>query len=1273
MGSTTGRARRGRFAAWLAGLALAAGVQAQGLPGQAWPAGTALASWEHGGRITTFHRGLLYLGGTDNQDTWVYDISAPQTPQLACAGPTGLNGHAWQKVGDLFYRQYWNPEIANPPPAGVSQFIDLADPCARTPWTATIPGFPHLSAVWGGLWMDSFPFAHTSNGIYDARVGWWPPLSTRNLFAEAGINSGNRFRLGNLLFLTPGDGQNGVAVFDIGEPAAPVLLDVLTGPVHQYTTAWQVWGHHLVLMHGDNLNGPGGDANALVIDFSDPTDLRIAWTIPYEQLPGRYVHFQDQYAFAGRFDRGVKYNMATREVERVFTNAQPQFSDFQWIPLGHLLLVSGSETNGSRSFLFTHQDGLDTTPPRLAYHLPADGATGQPVTGAVGLVIHERLDATTVNDQTIQLRPLGGAPLPAVVVHTSYDVINLVPLQPLAADTTYEVRLVAGGVRDIAGNGIEATSFFFSTGTTLAAPQIDALSNAPASPVRVGQPVTLSVQASGASEYRFDPGDGSGPTAWSSATEHLHAFAGPGVFTWQVQARGPGGAVASATRRLVVEPQPAAGVVAVSSSIVVDGAGARVWSVNPDDGSVAVFDAAAPARLAVHAACDDPRSLARAAGRTWIACRGDDRLVALDDAGAVVAELPTGRGSAPSALLVDAGSATGYAALAGSGELLRFGTANAAETGRIALGFEARALALAGGVLYAARMHSADDAGRIARIALPGFAVAGEVALPLDSDTADSGTAARGLPNYVAALAVSPDQQRLWYAAKKDNVLRGVARDGAELSFETSVRVLVGGIDAAAAQELAAARIDLDDSALALALAAAPGGAQLFVALAGNDRVLLLDPWRGAELARADTGAAPRGLAVDAGRGRLWVRNDLGRSVSVFDAAVLLAQGVGELQPVATLASTDDEPLPPAVLAGKRLFQQASDPRIGADGYLACASCHLDGGSDGRVWDFTQRGEGLRRSTTLAGRGGMAHGPLHWSANFDEVQDFEHDIREQFAGTGLLADAHWFAGTVSEPLGDPKAGLSSELDALAAYLESLDSVGRSPHRLPDGSLAAAAVQGRVLFATLGCSGCHGGAAFTDSAALRLHDVGTLGPDSGGRLGAELPGIDTPTLRGLWKEARFLHDGSAAGLDQVLAHPEAARHGALGGLDAAQRALLAAYLLSIDDDEPAAAEPHRLLLAGPAPGQPIQPGVALTLAVDADFPGIARVDYLVDGQPVASAFAPPWQAQWTPPAVPGRTLQLRVQHGDGTVTTSWPWRLLIDTGEVFADGFEAPER
>ena len=70
---------------------------------------------------------------------------------------------------------------------------------------------------------------------------------------------------------------------------------------------------------------------------------------------------------------------------------------------------------------------------------------------------------------------------------------------------------------------------------------------------------------------------------------------------------------------------------------------------------------------------------------------------------------------------------------------------------------------------------------------------------------------------------------------------------------------------------------------------------------------------------------------------------------------------------------------------------------------MSCASCHNDGGHDGRVWDLTGLGEGLRNTIALRGRGGMGQGFLHWSGNFDEVQDFEGQIRTLAGGTGLMA------------------------------------------------------------------------------------------------------------------------------------------------------------------------------------------------------------------------------------------------------------------------------
>lgn len=441
-------------------------VSAQGLPTQTWAPGTQLSMWNHGGRITTFHRGYLYLGGTEGQGTWTYDISNPQSPQLVRTVATGVNGHTWGKVGDVFWRAYWIPELGN---SNSSPFQNLGNMLAPTQQTTNVGTFPSGNPPlgWPGNWLDTYPY-HFGDNIVDARINWWPPVSGVNVRAIANMeNSPNQWRLGNLLFLTPSDTQDGVAVFDISDPAAPVLLDRLTGNFRQYTNAWQIWRHYMVLMFGDNSNGPQGNANTLVIDISDPTDLQLAFTIPYDDLPGRYVHFQDQYAFAGRFGRGTKYNMETRQVTQVFTPTPCCAGDFQWIPLGHLVLASSSETDGSRSYLFSHQAGLDTTRPTIGYHLPRPNATHQSLHTVVGLVINETLDSPTVTSQNIQLRPVGGAPIATTVIHTSYNVVNVMPEQLLQPDTTYELRMVQDGVRDVAGNGFAHYSFLFSTGATI--------------------------------------------------------------------------------------------------------------------------------------------------------------------------------------------------------------------------------------------------------------------------------------------------------------------------------------------------------------------------------------------------------------------------------------------------------------------------------------------------------------------------------------------------------------------------------------------------------------------------------------------------------------------------------------------------------------------------------------------------------------------------------------------------------------------------------------
>jgi hypothetical protein len=195
---------------------------------------------------------------------------------------------------------------------------------------------------------------------------------------------------------------------------------------------------------------------------------------------------------------------------------------------------------------------------------------------------------------------------------------------------------------------------------------------------------------------------------------------------------------------------------------------------------------------------------------------------------------------------------------------------------------------------------------------------------------------------------------------------------------------------------------------------------------------------------------------------------------------------------------------------------------------------------------------------------------VHWSANFDEIQDFEHDIRDLFGGTGFMSDADFHDGDRDQPLGGPKAGRSVELDALAAYVSSLARPHPSPYRQQNGALTPDGAAGAILLnrPDLGCVPCHHTGVYTDSALcadpFRLHDVGTITAASGQRLGEPLVGFDTPSLNGVWETAPYLHDGSAPTLLDVLTtrNPSEA-HGFVKHLTEAEMLQLVRYLLEVD--------------------------------------------------------------------------------------------------------------
>jgi hypothetical protein len=260
---------------------------------------------------------------------------------------------------------------------------------------------------------------------------------------------------------------------------------------------------------------------------------------------------------------------------------------------------------------------------------------------------------------------------------------------------------------------------------------------------------------------------------------------------------------------------------------------------------------------------------------------------------------------------------------------------------------------------------------------------------------------------------------------------------------------------------------------------------------------------------------------------------------------------------------------------------------MGHAGYWACASCHLGGLSDGRVWDFSDRGEGLRNTKSLLGVRGTGEGRVHWSGNMDEIQDFERDIRDSFGGSGFMTDTDFSAFKDAtgnyDPFLAPAAGVSPELDALSAYFATFDQVARSPFRNPDGSFTKDAREGRKVFEKAGCPACHAAPTFTDSTMTEgLHDVGTLLPTSGSRLGGPLTGIDTPTLKGVWQTAPYLHDGRAATLLEIFTTYTKDKMGIVSNLTDVELNQMVRYLQELDD------VPEVVVPEAPSPMDPMDP-------------------------------------------------------------------------------------
>ena len=303
-------------------------------------------------------------------------------------------------------------------------------------------------------------------------------------------------------------------------------------------------------------------------------------------------------------------------------------------------------------------------------------------------------------------------------------------------------------------------------------------------------------------------------------------------------------------------------------------------------------------------------------------------------------------------------------------------------------------------------------------------------------------------------------------------------------------------------------------------------------------------------------GRNPRAVRVSPDDKTLYVLNAMDFEVAVYQTEPMRLQ---------TKIKVCEPPHTPEWVRGKILFNTAKAPMTSRR-WIACSSCHPDGHHDARVW---QQPEGKRKTTTLFG---LAHThPLHYSADRDEVQDFEFTIRSQLMqGAGLASGAlKRKVGFDKIELTEKTSGKSKDLDALAIYCNSFD-FPLSPHIAAPGKLTPQAERGKAIFfrGDVNCASCHSGPYYSDSTLqkpYKLHDVGTGNDDPTEKMG---PVYDTPTLLGLYRAAPYLHNGKAKTLHEVLTtYNKGDRHGKTSHLNPGEIDDLVAFLLALPYERP----------------------------------------------------------------------------------------------------------
>jgi len=244
---------------------------------------------------------------------------------------------------------------------------------------------------------------------------------------------------------------------------------------------------------------------------------------------------------------------------------------------------------------------------------------------------------------------------------------------------------------------------------------------------------------------------------------------------------------------------------------------------------------------------------------------------------------------------------------------------------------------------------------------------------------------------------------------------------------------------------------------------------------------------------RIDVGGRPMGMAMHANESTVFVANYMRNSIQVVDI---------ESRSILDEIKLGSTPSADSARQGAALFY---DGTKSLDQWYSCHSCHYNGGVNARTMDTWNDGSKLTNKTVLPLYNLYQTNPWTWHGWQTDLKDaMKKSFTVTMQGEGV-----------------------SEEEAVQV-VEFLSALKRpvNPYRKSDGSLTAAALKGKAVFESdsAGCLTCHYGKYHTDG---QIHDVNT-GEDEDA-----YQGYNTPSLLGVYRKVRFLHDGRVKSLRGVL--------------------------------------------------------------------------------------------------------------------------------------------